>query len=234
MRENQLEKIKQSQIDSGEIPLSLTKDTQQVFAGGSQLEIMQQAMDVDLGKLKAFNDIDDKIRFKFDSLHTYMPFVLNYISQGHKYPNSVAVHVMIWLFDVRDIDQALALGLHLVKQKVHKLPGVFNRTNLETFICDEMYDWASKLLEQDHGVNPYMGELISAIEQDNWQVPPVVKSKCFVMYAKHLVRLGEDTKALEYCRKAESINGRKAGVKTLKAEIQKRLSKATVSTAGGG
>jgi len=226
MRVNKLDQIKaKQQKTKKKEPATVTPALKQQGKIPT-LPIAQTALAVDLGKLKEVKDLDEKCKIKRTVLPTYLPYVNHYVKAGEKHPNDVAVQVMIWQFDVDDIEDAVNLALHLIEQGVHQMPERFKRRDLETFVCDAMYDWANNLLKNtEHGASPYLDVLVDTLRKDKWSLAPMVESKCYVMLAKHKVRAGDDVKALELCHWAEEANPEGAGVNTLKKKIQKRLEK---------
>lgn len=189
------------------------------------LDNYQAAMEIDLSKIKAEPTLEGKARIKQTLLPTYLGFVNDYLSNGDNYPNDVAVWVMIWLLDTGDIEQGLILALYLIKQN-QKLPDKFKRDvacPMAEFLCDFIYDWANKELIAEHSASPYLDQLIATAETEHWNMHPLFLSKLYSMLAKHKKRNGDYQQALDLCLKAEAINPDKAGVKGLKAELQKLI-----------
>jgi hypothetical protein len=179
-------------------------------------EHYRAALSADLNSLKALTTLEEKSAAKRTMIETYWGFIDNYVKQGHDYPNEVAVWVMIWLFDVQDIERGLTLALHLIKQGHHFMPAKFDR-DIPTFVCDSMYDWANELLKKEQSVSPYLDILATTIVTDQWSLAPPVKSKIFAMLAKHKNREGDYAATIKLCEMAEQVNPEGAGVKSLKA-----------------
>jgi len=99
------------------------------------------------------------------------------VAQAHNYPNSIAVQVMVWLFDTLDIERGLTLALHLIKQGGQQMPVRFDRRDLETFVCDAVYDWANSLLKKDQSASPYLDSVVTELGNGNWALSPPVKSE---------------------------------------------------------
>lgn len=158
------------------------------------------------------------------ALADILPFVQGYIDAGHSYPNSVAVQAMIWLFDVGDIERALSLGLALIVQGCHHMPrDDFKRPDLETFVCDAVYDWANVQLKAGQPAAPYLEQLILALEAGKWALSLPVHSKMYAMAAKHAKLAGDWSAVLKHCIVAQNVNPDGAGVKTLKDEALAKL-----------
>jgi hypothetical protein len=175
----------------------------------------------DLVRLKAIADIPDKIIAKRDMVTAYLPFVEDYITSGKYYPNPIAVQVMIWLFDIGDIENALKLALVLIAQR-QQMPDRFNST-METFVCDYTYDWANKLLVDNQSASPYLDQVVEQIDLNHWDLHPAVASKMYALLAKFKFADNNFEKTVALCTQAETINPEGAGVKTLKAKAQAKL-----------
>jgi hypothetical protein len=187
------------------------------------LDHYQASMDADLGSLKELKTLAEKQAAKKTMIETYWAFVKDYLDSGHAYPNSIAVQLMIWLFDTLDIERALDLALHLIKQGIQQMPARFERRDLETFVCDAMYDWANDLLKKNQSASPYLDTLVAVLDNDNWSLSPPVKSKVYAMLAKHKNREGDWLNCVALCEKAEAANPEGAGVKGLKEAASKKL-----------
>jgi archaellum component FlaC len=197
--ENDIEKIKGKLQDDSE------------FIGNPELETHKAILAASIDEMLNVEDIEDRKAYKAEAIVKLIDFVNGYVSSAAKYPNIVAVWVMIWLFDLGDIARALPLGLHLAKQKIHNMPTRF-KSEIETFICDQMYDWANAKLDANKSAGPYLDELIKTIESEKWQLPDIVHGKMYAMHGKHLDAIAEDEAALKAYEKAMELNPR-AGVK---------------------
>lgn len=218
---NKLKAIKEHQLKKdpncyGPKETVETIDTSNLKGVGINLfEQLQAAMQVDLARLKAEKKLDDKIRIKTELLPGYIPFVDDYIENGHDYPCDVAVQVMIWLFDVGDIQQGLTLGLHLIAIGKQQMPSQFNR-DIPTFIADDIYDWSNEQLKNKQTASPYLDLFAEVMQKSKWDLHPAVESKILVMMAKHHFLKDEFKQCHELCTQAEKANPEGAGVKTLK------------------
>lgn len=193
-------------------------------SGKQMFEQLQGAMETDYARIKLHKKIDEKIAVKKELLPAYLGFVLEYIRQGFDYPCDVAVRVMIWLFDIDDIENGLKVGLYLVGTGKQRMPANFGR-DIETFLCDAVYDWSKVQLDQKQSALPYLEDLVNAVEAGHWDLHPAVHSKIFVMLAKHHFELGLFGYCVLNCEKAEQVNPEGAGVKTLRAKALAQIEK---------
>lgn len=231
MSRNKLDQIKAAQLaeaeQTGENPYALevvlTLDSVASVPTTTDFHSLQIALETDIAKIAATSDLLEKAKIKQAVLPTYLPFVEQYVKSGEVYPNEIAVYVMIWLFDVVDIEKALNLALVLIQQK-QRMPSKFDR-DMQTFVCDFMYDWAAACLKNDHSASPYLDVLVATLEKDAWDVHVLCLSKLLVMLAKFKELAGEYQTAWDLASKAETINPEKAGVKGLKDRLKRHLNK---------
>ncbi|SMF94421.1 Phage small terminase subunit [Methylomagnum ishizawai] len=177
----------------------------------------QAAVDAHIAAMAPMKDLTERQAYKAaTALPEIMPFVDGYIDNGDRYPNSVAVQAMIWLFDVGNIGRALSLAFRLIAQGIHPMPNRFDR-DMRTFVCDALYDWASEQLKAGQDAAPYLPQLLFAIEANKWPLHPAVISKLYVMAAKHLERLQLFGEAASACMRAMEANPEGHGCKGLYA-----------------
>ncbi len=193
-----------------------------VSVAGNDLAHYQAAMAADLASLKQLKTLAEKNAAKKSMIPAYMPMVQDYLDKGHDYPNDVAVQVMIWLLDTDDIEPGLALAFALIERNQH-MPPHFDRRDIETFLCDAMYDWANGLLKKGESANPYLEMLADRVDYDRWSVHPAVASKIFVMLAKHKFEEKQYQAAVNWCDRANAVNPEGAGVKTLRQRAAEKL-----------
>jgi tetratricopeptide (TPR) repeat protein len=211
--ENDVQKIKEKLEDDSE------------YIGNPELETHKVILAAGIDEMLDVEDIEDRKAYKAEAIVKLEAFVMGYVQSAVKYPNIVAVWFMIWLFDLGDIARAVPLGLHLAKQKIHRMPTRFKST-IDVFICNYIYDWAAKQLEANKSAGPYLEQVIKAIELGELDLKekPITKGKVYAIYGKHLDALAEDEPALKAYEKAMEINPR-AGVKKRIEQLTAKLAK---------
>jgi hypothetical protein len=189
------------------------------------LKHYQALMPNDLLKLKVIQDIAEKAVLKKVLLEKYQPFIEQYLTENHCYPNTVAIRVMIWAFDVGNVDFGTRLGLVLAKQKCHQMPQEFNRS-IERFLCDMIYDWSAEELKKNRSASPYLDDVAEQVSTV-WDLDGITSGKVYAMLAKHQFRLENWAMCMLWADKAESVNPGNAGCKTIRNKAQAMLSKMT-------
>ncbi len=230
-REGRIAKIKAAQMAEAEKtgidPYFIGVDPAQagsdktVIVELSNLPHYQDLLKLDLAKISKIKVLEEKAELKAALLPQYQPFVTDYMEQGHDYPNDVAVQVMIWLIDSADVENFLTLAFYLIKSGYQHMPERFKRQDLETFVCDAMYDWANELLKQQQSVSPYLDQLATVIFNDQWDVHPLCASKIFALLAKHKELSGDYQEGIDWCEKAKAINPEGHGCKKLQVRLEK-------------
>ncbi|MEL0621780.1 phage terminase small subunit [Marinomonas arenicola] len=213
-----------SRVDSVEDDVQKIKEKlgdENEYVGNQELETHKVILAGSIDEMLNVEDIEDRKPYKAEAVVKLEAFVTGYVQSAAKYPNIVAVWIMIWLFDLGDIARAMPLALYLAAQKIQKMPTRFN-SNIEAFICDQLYDWAAAQLKANKSAGPYLEQLINIIESEKWQLPDVVHGKMYAMYGKHLDAIAEDEAALKAYETAMDINSR-AGVKKRIEQLRAKL-----------
>lgn len=224
-----LDAIKARQIELGERPV-FDAPVQAVANDAPKNKAHYlAALEADLASLSALKTLAAKIEAKKHMVEVFWPYADAYVKRGDHYPDEIVVRVMIWLLDIEDMERGLPLALHLIKQGGHRLPPKFDR-DIETFVCDAVYDWANVLLKTEQSASPHLDALVDRLESDKWSLSPPVHSKMLAMLAKHKQRYGDHALVVQLCDRAMAVNPEGAGVKTIrlasKAELRKQAEKA--------
>jgi len=221
MWESAGERIKRLQRDEvAQVnPARVTVD--KPVTAGISLAHYQTAMSVDVARLSTLKVMEEKQAAKRNMLATYLEFVTDYVFHAQNYPNSVAVQYMIWLFDVGDIEAALGLAFYLAPHQ--QMPDRFARRDIQTFICDAVYDWE----KQDSGTSGFskrvFARVIEELEAKGWDLSPPVASKTYVKAAKLYYTDGDYKRAVDCLEKAKTANPEGWGAKTLLANAKAKL-----------
>lgn len=189
--------------------------------GNPELEEAKETVAKCIEETRTIEDIADRTPVKAEAVKRLEAFVMKYIESAAAYPNIAAVWFMIWLFDLADIPRAVKVGLHLAKQGIHNMPARFS-SNIYTYICDNVYDWANAELKAERSAGPYLQQVVAAMEAQSWQVPIMVRSKLHAMLGKHLEAQGQYKEALEEYETTMSINER-GGVKKRISAMKEKL-----------
>lgn len=186
-------------------------------------EFYQQQLDKDSATLKAIESIADKISKKRELISFYQPLIKEVLADKTlKYP-AILSQVMVWLFDIADIEPALKLAF-LLNEKNVKLPSRFDCT-LQTFIVRATCEWARPILKQELSASPYLDSVINEITQQSWDLLPQSASEIYVLQAKFQKNAKNWADVIKFVNMAEEANPDGFGAKTLRNEALKELKK---------
>lgn len=191
--------------------------------GDSKHELLLKAIDVACKRISEQpKGSQARLELKKEALATYLPVIEEYIAAGEVYENTALTQVMIWAFDVGDIENAMRLARIAIEQN-QPLPERFNR-DLKSGVCDFVYDWCALMKKQKKEIEPYFAEifeqLFPADKSPGWSVCAEIQLK----YLKIAIDATEDPeRGLELCNIAEAIDPVKAKVATRKAKFEKSI-----------
>lgn len=217
----------QSQLTDGQ-PLA-------VATGGNdyQLDTLLIAARNDIARMRELPTLEDRAIFKRDKfLPQYLPFVEQYFEKGVVYQNDLIGYCIIYLFDVGHIGQALELAHRAITQH-QQLPEPF-RSNLPTFVADQVYQWADKIAATGQSVEPYFSQTFQNVATA-WHLHEIVTAKWLKFAARLLIRNDDGKAHAASCNNPERIEQaillacrafqlhRKVGVKDLVERSLARL-----------
>jgi Phage small terminase subunit len=221
-RHNPFAKQRQQNLDVVQ-QLTPTVETETVRPALLNLAQYQAALSVDISRLSTIKNMEEKQAVKKNMMVVYAQFVFDYVENKHNYPNDVAVQYMIWLFDIseepEEMQAAVDLAFYLMPHQ--QMPNKFSRRDIQTFICDAIYDWAKKRLDDGKTALPVIDAVVAKL--DGWQLSAPVQSKVLVIAAKHHNAAGNFQTVVDYCEKAKLANPEGWGAKTLLATAKQRL-----------
>lgn len=162
---------------------------------------------------------DEVKRAFYDELY---PEIRKYIATGANYRNPALTQVMIWAFDLGEIESAWEIADIADKQE-QPMPERFKRS-LRNAVADFLFDWAARQYAAGKNPEPYFGEMFRRIIPENGNQAWTVHQQIRLKYVKLALQHEHDpAKALELCNLAEQIDPVRAGVKTRKAKLEKEL-----------
>lgn len=150
------------------------------------LHLLLLELDADLKTLKAFNRIEDKVQHKRDVLiPKFKPYVETYLASGEQYQNPLFSQLIIWLFDINDLDTAIDWCQQAIDREIDT-PECMKR-DFATFCADEVLAWAEKMAAQGHSVEPYFSQVFTKV-RDEWRINEKVTAKWFKFAGLYLLR----------------------------------------------
>ncbi|MCG3724708.1 terminase endonuclease subunit [Vibrio cincinnatiensis] len=184
--------------------------------------------------LKGLVQIAEKINHKREVLiPKYKPVADQYLAAGEKYQNPIFTDLIIWLFDVGDLETAVEWLFKAIELDL-PTPANFKRSSWAIVCADFVLEWAERQLANGYSVEPYFSRVFEKIEKE-WKLPEVVEAKWFKFagYGLLLNEKGEpqpsqvaDAERLEQAKRYLEIAHEKhdkVGVKTKINQIEMRL-----------
>lgn len=190
-------------------------------AHNSRFELLLTAIKTECDRISAIPRGAARLEPKREAIKTYLPEINQYINDGKVFENTALTQVMIWCFDVGDIENAMRLARVAIEQK-QPLPERFNR-NIKTGVCDFLYDWCRLRQVEKKTLEPYFSEVYSRLFPKSgvgWQVCDEIRLKYVKM---KITETGDPREALTLCELAERIDPVNARVKTRKEKLLKEI-----------
>jgi len=221
LREAETEAVPESRRDKAEqAPTGLTgwrKDHNQQMAG----------LSLALSQLAGLNSKSARAQLKRDELlPQFLPYLERYREAGQDYDNPVLTRVVIWLFDINDLDAALEWGFYAIERK-QAMPDDFNR-DVATFMADQVIDWAEQQHKAGHSIEPYFSRVFEKVVNE-WHLFERISARYYKLAGLVLMnseQRAEQEHALEYFRRATELHP-KIGVGTRIAQLEKKLDSET-------
>lgn len=183
--------------------------------------------------LKQLNAIEDKVKHKREVLvPKYKPYVEAYLAKGEVFENPIFTNMVIWLFDVNDMETAIDWCLKAIELDL-PTPDNFRRDR-PTVCADSVLEWAEKESGRGHSIEPYFSKVFEKVEKE-WRLHEEVHAKWYRFAGLYLIRNEEGQpqptaigcletleKALVLLQHAHDKYD-KVGVKTKIGQIEQRI-----------
>lgn len=215
-RKKQEQKAIKEKLDQG-----TTKPASESPSDYSEFEVIKASAEQDHAAI-GNTAKDDRDTLRTSLVKRYMGHIEAYLNGGEVFANPVLVYVIIWLFDLKRIGEALKLAFVAIEQD-QKMT-VFKR-NLATWVADTVRDWAEAEHKEGRTVEPYFYQVFEML--GGWPVPSVVAMK-YNKLAGLIAFDNEDFEtAIKYFEAAEALqaDNAKAQVGTKLKEAKKKLAK---------
>lgn len=194
-------------------------------ASADSLHLRIVELDQDRDALRAqFTRVADRVEHKRTVLiPKYMPLAESFLDSGKSYDNPIFSNVLVWLFDVGELEKAIEWCLIAIEREI-PTPDFIKR-GWPTFCADQVLEWAQTNYENGNSVEPYFSQVFKLVAE-KWRLHEKISAK-FYKFAGLGVLRGEDGEV-----RVTSVGD----VKTLKAaknlllEAHNQYSKAGVMT----
>lgn len=180
----------------------------QTMAGATRYELMLAKLATDRRALKGIQSVARKVDLKRKLLPEYADYVAGVLEGGRGAQDDVLVTVMVWRIDAGDYDGALAIAAYALTHGL-TLPDQFERS-LASVVAEQFADAALQSFTDGDSFDSASLELVEALTVDS-DMHDQVRAKLYKALG-YAVQDAEPARALEYLRRAVSLNDR-VGVK---------------------
>lgn len=142
---------------AGAKPMAYSSDTALSSPANAKkhLQLMMDALNVDLERISSIDNHELRRQLKRgELLPKYLAYVQRYRDSELSFPNPVMMQVLVWLFDTAQFGAGLELANFAMSQG-QELPERFKR-NVQTFVADEVIDWAESEYKAKRSPEPYL------------------------------------------------------------------------------
>ncbi len=184
--------------------------------------------------LKGFNAIADRIEHKRSVLiPKYKPYIKAYLEKGDVYANPIFSDMIVWLFDVQELELAINWCFKAIDMDL-PIPEGWRRKDWGTICADFVLKWAEKESAEGRNVEPYFSQVFEKVVNE-WRLHEEIHSKWFKFAGLYLIRneegkpLASSVGNIETLEKALTLlthaheKSEKAQVKTHINKIQSRI-----------
>ena len=215
---------RQEQADDQRIKEAAQDTIEATASEYDQFQLLVSSLDKDVARLHGLS-LDDKNRIRREELiPLYRPYCREYREKGEAYKNPILVQMLIWLFDVGDIHEALFWAYFAIEQQ-QPLPDRFRRKDLTTFVADAVLEWADLQEKRNESIEPYFSEVFQRLTEHKWPMPDAVRAKYHVKAGDHAQESGKLQQALDHFIKASELDPRRTKRKTAISKIRAGLAK---------
>ena len=197
----------------------------------STWDLVRSTLLSDIRSLKKLQSITAKIEYKRKIIVNYKEFF-----SAADMPSDIKVRLMIWCFDVDDIDVACRFAFECIDNGC-AMPGEFAST-LENFVADEIYNFCAKAFKAGQSIEPYFTQAFNLVQS----IDTFDEIKAKYLKLAGAVCIGTASTQIKHVASADDLRSAKsffetaaevypkAGVKTRLDEINKRLAHLESST----
>ena len=192
-------------------------------------------LDNDKKTLKNITSIADKIAHKRDVLvPKYLHGIDKYIEAGAKHPSPIFSAVIVWLFDIGDLDTFIKWCIIAIEKNISTPENI--KRNWETFCADSIFSWAEKQIEKGNSIEPYFSFVFEKIQSCEWRLFEKISAKYYKLSALQLLRnengevkvthvcdIETLKKALDFLIKADELNPQVGVSDLIKNRIPSRI-----------
>ena len=152
----------------------------------NSLHLLLAELDSDLKVLKTFNRKDEKANHKRDVLvPKYRSAIETYLAEGEQFDNPLFTQMVIWLFDIEDLDTAIK-WCDIAIERGLDTPERFKR-DFATFCAEEVLAWSERMADKGQSIEPYFSQVLEKVTQV-WRINEKPTAKWLKFAGLYLLR----------------------------------------------
>ena len=158
----------------------------ELSSGGDHksLHLLLAELENDKRVLKGFNRIEDKVKHKREELvPKYRAAIEEYLEDEETFDNPLFAQMIIWLFDIGEIDTAIEWCDKAIELGVDS---PLNR-DFATFCADQILEWSHKMANTGHSIEPYFEQIFEKVRV-TWRLNEQLTAKYFKFAGLFLLR----------------------------------------------
>lgn len=169
-------------------------------------------------ELKGIQSSERRLEHKAELMSVWTPYIDGWLAEKHPKQDSIIAQLMVWCFDISDIDRALAIGQVMIEQD-YPAPEQFQRNTAAIVAEMSAEAWITAPADK-----PITAEQLQGVEELTAHADMVdeIRAKLYRAIGEALADSATET-AVDYLERAVALNPR-IGVKPLIAKLKKQVS----------
>ncbi|WP_421239907.1 phage terminase small subunit [Aeromonas enteropelogenes] len=153
------------------------------------LHLQLIALERDMKRLKALSRVSDKVAMKRRELFPkYRPYVDKYLAlaaRGTVYQNPLFQRLIVWAFDVDDLETGIAWAELAIAQGQKRPAGI--KRDWAHFTADTVLAWAEEQAALGHAVEPWFSRIFDKVRGE-WRLNEQATAKWYKLAGVLLLR----------------------------------------------
>lgn len=166
-------------------------------------------LDEDRAELRArFTRLADRVDHKRTVLiPKWTPLAEQFIANGKSYDNPVFSTVLVWMFDVGELEKAIEWCLKAIEMDV-PTPDFIKR-GWPTFCADQVLEWAETQTKNGNSVEPYFSQ-VAELVKNQWKIHEQIVAKYYKFEGLDWLRDDDGQLAITSIGNLDTLNKAKA------------------------
>lgn len=188
---------------------------------GDQYQLMKMSLVEDRRRLHDIQSVERKIEVKKELIPQYRPYIDGVLASGTGAQDDVLMTLMIWLFDIGDLDLGLQVAAYALQHGLSS-PDNYQRSTA-TIVAEEISDHYLRKVSAKEPIAEGVDQLAAASKlTEEHDMPDQVRAKLCKALGLALRDCKNPAAALDQLKRALELDDR-SGVKSEIAKLEKEL-----------